>query len=412
MIARSGRCAVVCRVLTIVAALLFTGCGGTALNRSFNDYSEVYADTENRQLLLNLARMANSHPPHILQLGLINATFTFGSTATANVTTSTTEGVAPATASPPFRLLSRLWSWVLGASASVTETPTFSMTPLAGPQFAQGFLTSVPPQVFFTLLEQGEPIDELLRVLVHSVEFTFPGSEKPIVIQNTPNPDRPETWVQFVRLAGILLELQRHQLLQVATTVTPSPAGGPLFESPNLEQALKAAEKGMTLREVSPGKFALTSFAATTSLKVDADAAPLFAELGKHPYFRLESLAQPNITVPPKDITLAIRLRSFFGVLSWVSYEQQAFDALAARPGFLDGLPPTQRHPVLKLTWPEGLPPTPPVISLTYVGKKYTITDAPGHSWNRDVFTLLSYIASQVSLDPKALPVQQLINVR
>ncbi len=53
--------------MVLVVALTLPGCAGSiALNRSFNDYAAVYADLNNRQLLLNLARMANIHPPHFL----------------------------------------------------------------------------------------------------------------------------------------------------------------------------------------------------------------------------------------------------------------------------------------------------------------------------------------------------------
>jgi hypothetical protein len=115
---------------------------------------------------------------------------------------------------------------------------------------------------------------------------------------------------------------------------------------------------------------------------------------------------------PPKS-HLTFKLRSFFLVLAWVSAEQPIFDALAARAGFLEQLPPSQRQPVLRLRWDaarEGLEP--PLVALDYGGQLYAVSDVRGQSWNRDVFTLLSYIQSQISLDPKTLPVQQIITVQ
>jgi len=69
---------------------------------------------------------------------------------------------------------------------------------------------------------------------------------------------------------------------------------------------------------------------------------------------------------------------------------------------------------LLRLTW-EGAKEEdlePPVVALDYRGRTYAITDVRGQTWNREVFTVLSYIESQAALDPKHLPVQQLINVR
>ena len=111
-----------------------------------------------------------------------------------------------------------------------------------------------------------------------------------------------------------------------------------------------------------------------------------------------------------------MKLRSFFETLYWVATEEQEFNAIAGDPGgpaWLETVPPSQRPPVLRLTWREVTEALePPVITLKYGDRTYAITDLRGRRWNRNVFTLLSYIESQVTLDPKQLPVQQLINVR
>ena len=65
-------------------ALLSGGCAGPALRTSFNDYAGVYADVSNRQMLLNLARLSNSHPSYFLQMGGINTTHQFTASAGAN----------------------------------------------------------------------------------------------------------------------------------------------------------------------------------------------------------------------------------------------------------------------------------------------------------------------------------------
>jgi hypothetical protein len=410
-----------------VLALPLASCGGVALNRSFNDYSAVYADVSNRQLLLNLARMANFHPPHFLQLGLINTTFQFGANAGASFGYTDTSGRAPATGEGPFRGLSHTTNWGATAGATVNEQPSFAFTPLAGPQFAQGFLTAVSPTVFFALLDQGEPIDQLMRVLVHSVEFTDPLTGRTVTLLNTPSVENPESYVQFLRLAGIAAELQRRNVLSVGTRTVFSPSPGPLFEAPTLDQALKLAEKGLLLQEDKDqkGKYQITSVTSVTTLSVAPGSESVFRQLSEEAYYRIDIPRLPGESIPDKPESppakghLVFKLRSFFLALAWVSAEQEIFDALTKTPQFSERVPPSQRRPVLRLRWDGAQEPLePPLVALDYGGRVYAVTD-PRHSvdvrertWNRDVFTLLSYVEGQIALDPKQLPVQQLIQVQ
>jgi hypothetical protein len=371
--------------------------------------------------------MANTHPPHFLQLGLINSTFQFQAVGSAQAGGTRTDGRVPG---GPMALLQRVTTWAASLTGTIAEQPTFAFTPLAGPQFAQGFLSVVSPAVFFSLLEQGEPIDQLLRILVQSIEFTedVPGRTpgRRITLVNALSADNPEPWIQFVRLAGIAVELQRRHLLRVAvsTSVTPVP-GSPLFDTPPLDQVVKLAEKNLTLVPApgQPGKFVIATPSTASTLEALPEAHEVWArELAKEPYFQISTpnplepaKRQPPAPYPPQLSGVTLKLRSFFEVLTWLSREQAAFDTRAAKdPRFVQDLPPSQRRPVLRLTW-DPTPPDleAPIVAIDYGGKVYAITDNPtSGTWNRDVFTLLSYIHSQTSLDPSKLPVQQLIQIR
>lgn len=418
MIRSIGRAGVIRTIaLGFLLAVGVAACGGSALRQSFNDYSSIYAGVTNRQLLLNLARAANAHPPHFLQLGLINTSFAFSSNATATVGNVATTGRAPGspTATGPFHFLSRVFSLGGSLGSVVSETPTFSLTPLSGPQFAQGFMAAVSPQVFFALLEQGHRVDQLLRVLVHAVDFT--GADgRTVTLVNVPTTDSPTSWVQFVRLAGILVELQRRHLLDVSSSAVQAPQAGPVFTAPTIEEALKAAEKGMSLNEVSPGKYVLSSFTPSTGLRIAPGAEAVFHEMMMAPYFQLDALAPSTRAGAPAKPPggMALRLRSFFTALTFAASEQKTFETLAARPGFLEGLPPSERQPAIRLSWDRAKPEElePPLVTVEYGDREYAIADLRGQTWNREVFALLSIVYNQISLDPKALPVQQLINVR
>lgn len=402
---------------------MLAGCGGTALNRSFHDYSAVYAEVTNRQLLLNLARMANVHPPHFLQLGLINTTFQFGSQAGGNVAGARTEGPNPATGpTGPVGLLSRVLSWGADIRFTINEQPTFAFTPLSGPQFAEGILSTVSSNVFFGLVSQGVRIDRLMRVIVQEVDFTDPLTGTTHTLRNVPlQGGDPESYPDFLRLAGMALELQRGQMLRVAATSKVEPLPGPQFDAPTLEQALKAAEKGWFLRPVPdhPNKYEMVRPSAVVSFSITKAGEAMLAEFQKRPEYQLRSKAPEAVTVPlPPGAAkveghINFRMRSFFQAMSWVALEQRAFDVLAATPQFLERIPESQRQPVLRLLWDgtkEELEP--PLVAVDYGGQTYAITDVRGQGWNRDVFRLLSYIESQVALDPKQLPVQQIIQVR
>jgi hypothetical protein len=411
----------------ILVAVMLAGCAGSgALHKSFGDYNAALADINNRQLLMNLARMANIHPAHFLQIGLINSTFQFSTNAGTSFSETSTVGRSPVIGGvlSPLRLLSQLFTFGLTAGAAVSEQPTFAFTPLSGPQFARGFLGAVSPTVFFTMLEQGEPIDQLLRILVQSIEYTDETGKRVTLINL---PVHRESFVQFLRVAGLAKELQQDNILGVRTVSSVVPVPGPVLVSPSVEVILKLAEKNLALQPVpnQPNQFTVVTTVSSPSLHVKPEILDAWRELGAFPYFQIVPPSRRGVapkappapgTIPPAPVMqdLTFKLRSFFELLSWIAVEQKTWDELAAQPGFLESLPPSQRQPVLRLTW-EGVDPAqldPPVVAATYLGKAYAIQDVKGTTWNRDVFTLLSYLYAQVSLDPKDLPVQQLIQVR
>src|SRR5712691_1719380 len=290
-VVRHGRSALLAAALLLSVA----GCGGAALNRTFTDYTAVHADMSNRQLLMNLARMANTHPPHFLQLGLINTTFTFGATSNANVGQTFTDG-RDLTGNGPLRLLSRVLTWGVTLGGVLNEQPTFSLAPLSGPHFASGFLAAVPPPVFFSLFGQGEPIDQLLRAVVQTVEYTDTCGRR-VIVHNTPSVDHPDSYGKFLRLAGIAIELQRNEVLRTVTTTTTVAAPSPHFDAPSLDNAVRLAEKGFTLVEVpdKPGKYAIGTSVTNTTLDVmrTEKSQKVWQRIVAQPYFKVDPDSEP-----------------------------------------------------------------------------------------------------------------------
>src|SRR6202043_136162 len=77
----------------------------------------------------------------------------------------------------------------------------------------------IPTDVFFTLYQQGYPIDQLLRLLVESIESTLPTGEN-VVLINSPTSGMRKTsgsgelsYARFLRACAILREMQLSGLL-------------------------------------------------------------------------------------------------------------------------------------------------------------------------------------------------------
>ncbi|MCP5425327.1 MAG: hypothetical protein H6970_09705 [Gammaproteobacteria bacterium] len=329
-------------------------------------------------MLLNLARRANGHPAYFLQLGSISSTFQFqntlgGSPATGvfNQARTRTSGGAIST--------TLTQGYALGFTAS--EQPTFSITPLSGNTFATAIFSPINSKIFFNLFQQGTAVDQLMRVMFQSIQFYYPKSGRAVVLNNIPDIERPEKFQEFLRLAGLARRLQVDQLL-IATD----------------------GDTSFTLATI-PG-----SEKALTALEHDG-------------YYHIEGVTNSNVERDGHP-TIAFKLRTFEGVLSALASEYQIFDELAnTKPEFLESIPPSERQPILRFDW-NGYPDrvTEPVTEVTYRGKVYSISDrdvdrpdTPWHEsniWNREVFILLTHLYTQISLDPKDLPVQQLIQVQ
>jgi hypothetical protein len=148
----------------ILPAGFFAGCAGTgALRSSFNDYSGVYAETQNQQMLLNLARLHEGYPIYFFQLGQISASYTFTETAGLAGTTSKTVSAV----NPPSVL-----SGTANLGETITHNPIFTLVPLAGNMFAKQLLQPISPTIFEQNFEQGWPVDQLMRILVERIEIT------------------------------------------------------------------------------------------------------------------------------------------------------------------------------------------------------------------------------------------------
>lgn len=344
-----------------MSVLLIVGCAGPrALRSSYVQYAESFAGANNQQLLLNLARLREGHPPFFLQLGAVTAQFKFdGGLSASHGDSDSNIGASVITNN-------------LGLNLGGTESPTFSFTPLRGEGFSNILLRRIGLDVLYNLADQELPLAVLMRVMVQEITLAFPDIDRQYSFYNDYDSYSPENYADFLRLVAGLTVLQRtHQIA--------------------LEQRSGAADK------------------KRVALAVDmaADRDRLLGTEKSGAQYSL--LALRDLPANPGRPVLYLKPRTFFGMLMGAAYEEVNFDAMDE--GYLAALPLSVRRPLLRITAASELT-EPAAAQVEYAGKQYLVSDRPGQMYNRFAFLVLQFLASQTELDPGKLPAQQLIQVR
>jgi hypothetical protein len=144
--------------MVMAACLILTGCasfGSISLNKAVNKYDDTVLQSEQQVLLLNIIRMHDNQPPH----------FTVASSVAATFTLSTTNGILPTWGTPSSG--STYNTLGLNLAATVSESPTITITPMQGKDFAERLLKPIDAEFVRTILLQqgGRMIDKMLRLV-------------------------------------------------------------------------------------------------------------------------------------------------------------------------------------------------------------------------------------------------------
>jgi hypothetical protein len=427
------------RVVPLVAslALLFlAGCGGTALKIAFTDYGDVYAETQNHQMLLNLARLSQHHPTYFFQQGNIQAYYEFTGSVTASGGESDKSGIGVAGAQIPFI------NWILG-SASGTATrsskPQFNFVPLNGGEFAAQSIAPLPPGTFDAFFRDGFPVDVLMRSLVQQVSFTPAGANgEEIILRNTPGLENKTNYARFLRLCDVLRQLQDRGYLYLARRRVHQPglvAGPEMETAPTMSDVTAAMDKDLHWQKEN-GTWHLEREATNSvsfQFEINAAGSVYLQTIAGNAPFKPEEIrnlrtimgasvepgGEPSAPVQPASQSTAeppsAQLRSFMFVLADMAQEESIFDTLRKDPDFAGQVPASQLRPVLRMDWRgETRSLETPLVTVNYQGKVYQITDPSRNdgiysSFNRDAFRLVSMLLTQISVDPAKLNFQQQI---
>ena len=227
---------------TALCILALSGCISPQMKTSMDEYGQVFSDASNRQLLLNLARMDQGHPPYFFQMGQISAYYT----VSGNL-----GGGATYPSSGP-------WSASGNIGASASHSPTFTFVPLSGNRFSEQWLKPIAPEILSALVQQGFPVDVLLRLCVQSIDFDLGRTNangNTAVSQNSrvgkrrnlAEPENRVEYAAFLRDCGLLKDLQDMGALELTSVNVSEPLDDVILRTPPSDaQRLQASEKGAT----------------------------------------------------------------------------------------------------------------------------------------------------------------------
>jgi hypothetical protein len=407
---------------TIFGLLAFSGCISPQMKSSMGDYGDVYSEANNRQLLMNLARMDQGHPPYFFQMGQVSAVYSVsGSLAGGESYPST-----------------GLWSTSGSIGASASQSPTFTFVPLSGSRFSEQLLKPLPPEIFSALVQQAFPVDVLMRLCVQSVEFdlgqTNANSNTAPSLYSSFGKKRNRAEVEskaeyeaFLRVCGFLKDLQDMGVLGLTSVSVNEPLSNIIQTNPpSNAQHIEASTNGTVWTTNQAGNWRLCRVNTKKVFTLDLDNPEYTTrvrELVSQPWYAdktsitntLKLLSKPDRT----GMSLSLAMHSPLFAMGAAAKEQRQFEVLARETGFLESLPPSQRHPVMHLRWSRfAHNRQEPVVALTYRGAYYALADeVPGTgmkqpTWNRDAFFLLLLLMAQSDVDVTKINYGQYLQLR
>ena len=415
----------------LLAAVLFPtiGCGPRRMKADFIGFEKAYAETSNREVLLNLARLQNHDTTYFFKLGQISSSYRTAATlsGTGNYVIQGTAAGGNATG---------------GGSPGISfeNDPAFTFIPVNDEVSAQLLLKPVPAQTLYNLYLQGWRIDQLFRLLVDRIELSSPNKNghgcKVQIIRNTPPAPRSKTdttsdkdylreasgYATFLRVSAVVYGLQKHGHLLLKGTTTfvpidsksgiPGTADKPDTFSPKTSDIAAAAAKNESWEfdgkqwvlgeQVFGAQFYLND-PDTIQRDILSDGRLEGLESGASLSQVLGTLASGfSIDEPrsggtggdscesaaPGAISAHLVMRSLIGIMAAVAQEQAPFDALVNYPALLprtsdsaderqlsfsQAVPPIERLPSLRLKWSPEDKSGPTLVEVNYRGGNYSV---------------------------------------
>jgi hypothetical protein len=409
-------------------ALVMFGCGASRLRVDYKGYESSYAESANRQLLINLARLNQHHPTYFFKLGPISTTYRIQGTVTGSGSQ-----IAGLYTNP-------LNQNVTGGGTVGTlleQDPTFNFIPVNDDTVAKQLLTPIPDQYFYIYFQEGWPVDMLFRSMVDRIEYHKPGSKDVQVIRNTDTADNIPGYLTFLRISALCYELQKkgYLLLDSDNSFVPIASNWEQTNPPTLADLMNAQAKNLVFKKNEKGNWELGQTVIEPKLTLSLPPGGLqqveddVTSNGEMPELKGVDSLGPTLQVLASGIKISstvspgggarIVLRSLIGVMAAAAQEQNTFDEVMKNlPAGQKPLPPLERRPLLRLTWSSEARLTPSLVELEYMGQNYRVADELSDSplkessWNRDVFRLVAELSSQVTVDISKFPLPTVLQIR
>jgi hypothetical protein len=223
--------------LTFLGCLILlpmNGClGHHYVKTDFKSYENAFAETSNRELLLNLARLENRDPAYFFKMGQITSSYRMqGSLTTSGQLSAITspEGQVPTGGGSPGIIFE--------------NDPTFQYIPVNDDTNARLLMAPIQPETFYALYEQGWRLDQLFRLLVDRIEVSQTNKSGVCSVEifhNTPPVGMPNPggmpgpsvsqdgrirydavalshYVSFLRVSALVYEMQKSGILMLRGT--------------------------------------------------------------------------------------------------------------------------------------------------------------------------------------------------
>jgi len=411
-----------------------SGCAATRLRADFTGYESAFAETSNREMLLNLARLSQHDPTYFFKLGQISTSYRMQAalTGTGSYVPQGTNGSNVTGGGTP--------------SLIYEKDPQFQFIPVNDDATAQLLLRPVPAQLFYALYQQGWRADQLFRLMVDRIEFRQAGHTNWEIIRNVPASDNARDYSRFLRVSALAYELQKRGYLLLRGhrgEFVPVAKSVPMKEGPAIHDVLDAQAKNLSWQKDKNGDWELGQVNITPIFVLNDPSQEKIIEdmpeLGKGGIAGVTAL-QAMLTILKDQFTIEedtnfteqediskgschLVMRSLVGLMTAAAQEQEGFDQMMGANPVIDGLhfteivPRSEQRPLLRLVWDQEDSVIAPLIELTYGDKIYAVTDksTPASfdeiAWNRDVFRLISQLTAQVTVDISKFPPAEILQL-
>lgn len=399
-----------------IAVLALTGCGPKRMRSDFIGFEKAYAETSNREVLLNLARLQNHDTTYFFKLGQISSSYRMQASlsGSGNYVTQGTGSGGNATGG--------------GIPGLIFENdPSFTFIPVNDDTNAQLLLKPVPAETFYNLYLQGWRVDQLFRLMVDRIELTIPDPNGQGCIfktyRNLPPPNTAtrdtnnsnylkdaSSYATFLRVSALVYGLQKHGYLKLRGTstfipfdtssgipVSPEQPNAPATRestrdttAPKASDFAAAAAKNQSWRLIGNqwilGQqiYGADFYLATPPIQGAPDAgkkdpfgslkSEVFSDENLHELqqgegpdealrilasgFSIEEPPSQGATVdtncaPAKGPSAHLVLRSLIGLMAAAAQEQDAFESLLGNP---NPLPPSNPLDITNLSFKQAVP--------------------------------------------------------